>query len=113
MTELIVFLRNLLRMIYFVRGVMLGLLLVLVICAFITAEVENMPLADALYFTFITALTVGYGDITPKTGIGRIISVLIAVVGAIIIGLIVAVSSRALKLAVEQEEQQKSEKDRS
>ena len=115
MQEFIIFFSNMLRMLHFVRSVVLGLLVVLVVCAFIIAEVENMPLADAYYFIFITALTVGYGDIAPKTGIGRIVSLLVAVVGVIIFGLIVAVSNRALHLAVEavkQENQQQSEKDR-
>ena len=110
MREFVAFSKNLLRMLYIVRGVLLGLLVVLVVCAFIIAELENLPLADALYFTFITALTVGYGDIAPTTGIGRIASILVGADGLIIFGLIVAVSNRALHLTVEQEKQQRSEK---
>jgi voltage-gated potassium channel len=41
--------------------------------------------ADAVYFSIITLTTVGYGDITPKTGYGRFITVLIVLSGIIFI----------------------------
>jgi hypothetical protein len=112
MREFTLFLKSLLRIIYFVRGVIFGLIGILVIFAFIIAELENIPLADAFYFTFITALTVGYGDIAPKTDFGRIISILIAVDGLIIFGMIVSVANRALQIAVRLEKQQQSKKGR-
>jgi hypothetical protein len=103
MREFFLFVKSLLRIIYFVRGVIFGLIGILVIFAFIISELENIPLADAFYFTFITALTVGYGDIVPKTDFGRIISILIAVVGLIIFGLVVSVANRSLHIAVQQD----------
>jgi len=38
-------------------------------------------LADAFYFTVVTASTVGYGDITPDTTIGELFAVSVLVVG--------------------------------
>ena len=110
MRELILFVRNLFRMIFFVRGVLLALLLVLLGFALITAKVDNISLSDALYLVFITALTVGYGDITPSSGFTRIIMVLAGVIGVIFVGLIVAVSTRALKLAVDEEKRLQRDK---
>ncbi len=103
MHEFIVFIRNLFRMIFFVRGVLLALLLVLLIFALITSKMDDVSFLDALYLAFITALTVGYGDITPVTGISRAIGVLTGLVGVIFMGLVVAVSTRALEIAVEEE----------
>lgn len=103
MREFIIFVRHLSRMLWFVRGVLLSLLLVLLAFALITAKVDDIPLADALYLVFITALTVGFGDITPSSGITRITMVLAGFIGVIFVGLVVAVSTRALKLAVEEE----------
>lgn len=40
---------------------------------------------DALYFTVVTLTTVGFGDITPITGIGRFITAIAIVAGIIII----------------------------
>jgi hypothetical protein len=52
--------------------------------------------------TLLTALTIGYGDITPKTTIGHILSVLIGLIGMIFVGLIVAIASRALTETVKE-----------
>jgi hypothetical protein len=45
---------------------------------------------DAPVLLCITGLTIGYGDITVKTGAGRIIAVLIGFMGVFFTGLIVA-----------------------
>lgn len=70
--------------------------------ALITAEVDNITLADALYLVFITGLAVGYGDNTPSSGVTRTISVLAGFVGVVFVGLVVAVSIRALEFAIEE-----------
>lgn len=54
-------------MLHFVRGVWLALILVLLAVALTTAKVESISLTDALHFVFITARTIGYGDITPTS----------------------------------------------
>jgi voltage-gated potassium channel len=105
MRDFIFFTRHLFRMLFFVRGVLLILLMVLVAFALITAKVDNISLTDAHYLVFITALTVGFGDITPNSGVTRTIMVLAGCVGVILVGLVVAVSTRALKLAVEDAKQ--------
>ena len=47
---------------------------------------------------------------TPSSGVTRAIMVLAGCVGVIVVGLVVAVSTRALKLAVEEEERLEREK---
>ena len=56
----------------------------------------------ALHFTFITGLTVGYGDILPTTILGRIVSVLIALIGLLFFGIVVAVANRAVAKTLEE-----------
>lgn len=41
------------------------------------AAVENISVATGLYWSVTTATTVGYGDITPHTHVGRVIAVLV------------------------------------
>lgn len=103
MHEFILFVRQLFRMLHFVRGVLLTLLLMLLALSLITSKVDNIPLTDAVYFVLITALTIGFGDITPGSGITRIISIVAGFIGVVFVGLVVAISTRALKLAVEEE----------
>lgn len=81
MRDFLIFVRHLFLMLHFVRGVLLALLFVLLAFAAITAEVEGLSFADSLYFILITALTIGYGDITPSSGVTQVISILSGVVG--------------------------------
>ena len=48
------------------------------------SEFEN-----ALYFTIITMTTVGYGDISPDTRLGRVAAVLVAFQGMVFFALII------------------------
>lgn len=43
---------------------------------------------DALYWSIITAASIGYGDITPTTATGRIIAAVLGTIGVITIGII-------------------------
>lgn len=49
---------------------------------------ENMSFTDSLWWAFVTATTVGYGDISPKTGTGRIIAVILMMSGIGFIGML-------------------------
>jgi voltage-gated potassium channel len=44
--------------------------------------IEGWPLADSLYVTVQTLTTVGYGDETPRSGMGRIFAVAVMLIGA-------------------------------
>ena len=44
--------------------------------------IEGWPIVDSLYVTVQTLTTVGYGDLTPRDGTGRLFAVIIMLVGA-------------------------------
>lgn len=46
--------------------------------------IEKLRYIDALYFSAATMTTVGYGDITPKTDIGKIFTIVYAFAGVAI-----------------------------
>jgi Ion channel len=58
---------------------------------------ENIPFGDSLFFSFITGLTIGYGDIVVKTAAGRVIAVLIGFMGVLFTGLIVAAAVESIR----------------
>src|SRR5262245_60894412 len=42
---------------------------------------EKLPVVDALYLTVVTLTTVGYGDLVPRTGAGRLFTVVLILSG--------------------------------
>jgi voltage-gated potassium channel len=44
--------------------------------------IERWPLADSLYVTVQTLTTVGYGDQTPGSGMGRLFAIVVMLIGA-------------------------------
>jgi voltage-gated potassium channel len=46
--------------------------------------------ADALWFSIVTVATVGYGDIYPKTPVGRVLAVFLIIFGVSVFGIVTA-----------------------
>jgi len=92
--------------IYYVRGVLLALLLLLSICVVVFVLAEGMPLGQSIYLTMITSLSIGYGDIVPVTVFGRVASVVSGIIGVVSIGLTVAIATRALSKFAEQKKRE-------
>ena len=66
------------------------------------AATEKIPIGDAVYFAFIIGLTIGYGDIVAHSVTGRVVSVLVGIVGILFTGLIVAIGVHAVRDAWDQ-----------
>lgn len=79
------------------KSVFLFLITLIVISAVVISQIEDMPFGEALYFSFITGLTIGYGDIVAKTPFARLISVLLGLIGIIFTGIMVAAAIRAVE----------------
>jgi hypothetical protein len=82
------------------RHVLLVLGVILLLLAVVIAYAEHQSFGHALYFTAITGLTVGYGDIAPVTALGRLASIVVAFIGVILSGIYVAIATSALTRAV-------------
>ncbi len=94
---------NFFRCLRHVWVVMVALLFVVLLGALAISRAEGIDIGRSIYFAFVTGLTIGYGDITPMTTLGRIVSVLIGVVGVLYFGLVIGVSTRALMLSMHPE----------
>jgi hypothetical protein len=88
--------------VWHVKSVILALIALIVAGAAAITFFEKMPFADTLYFAFVTGLTIGYGDIVMKTPGGRLIALLIGLVGILFTGLVVAVLVHAVRESLEE-----------
>ena len=83
-----------------VPGVLLGLAIFVLITAHIVWLVERgrggldkgylSGVGEGVWWTIVTMSTVGYGDIVPKTGIGRLLGVIVIFAGIVVFGVAVA-----------------------
>jgi voltage-gated potassium channel len=60
---------------------------------------EGWPRVDSLYFAFITATTVGYGDMLPTKRLSKYLSIVIALTGLLLTGIIVATAIESISIA--------------
>ena len=69
------------------RGIVLMFLLFSLIFAAYMILVEGMTLVDTYYFLVTTATTVGYGDFSPQTTMGKFLGTAYMVVGIALLGI--------------------------
>jgi len=60
---------------------------------------EGWSVGDAIYFTFVTGLSIGYGDIVPRQALGRALAVGIGICGLFLTGLIAGIAVYAMRTA--------------
>ncbi len=62
--------------------------------------IEGWPIGDTLYFTFVTGLTIGYGDVVPRHGLARALAVAIGFCGILMTALVAAIAVHAMQAAL-------------
>jgi hypothetical protein len=62
--------------------------------------VEGWSLGDAVYFTFITGLTIGYGDLVPRQTLTRALAIGIGFFGLFVTALLAAIAVYAMHSAL-------------
>jgi Ion channel len=78
----------------------LSLATTIALLGLIVGRKEGWSRFDSVYWSFITATTVGYGDIRPMKRVSRIIAILIALLGLTLTGILIAVGVHAATLAL-------------
>jgi len=63
----------------------------------LTGFIEGWSLEDAVYFTFITGLTIGYGDLVPRQTLTRVLAIGIGFSGLFLTGLVAAIVVHAMR----------------
>jgi len=83
----------------YVSPLLISLALFITLLGQIVGRRESWNRFDALYWAFITATTVGYGDIRPMARLSKGLSVIIALIGMIFTGIMVALAINAVTYA--------------
>lgn len=97
------FFSNLYQQLQLLWPIFSAVLIVMTGVGFIIGQIEDWRLDEALYFTFVTGLTIGYGDITPKHLSARLLALVIGFSGIVLTGLVAAVSVQALNATSKEE----------
>src|SRR5213082_516331 len=85
------FFAALFHQIQIVSPILWGIILEMAIIGLLIGHIEKWKVWDALYFTFVTGLTIGYGDLTPRHIVSRCLAIVIGFSGIVLTGLVAAV----------------------
>jgi hypothetical protein len=77
-----------------------GILAIQVASGVLLGFVEGWSVGDALYFTFVTGLTIGYGDIVSRQALGRALAIVTGISGLFLTGLIAGIAVHAMRAAL-------------
>ncbi len=110
MAIFLTFVRRFYRCLLHVYPVIGLLLSLIVLLAWAFSILEGTSLFKAIYFSLVTALAIGYGDIVPATAAGKVISLLLGLIGMVLFGIVVGISTRTIMLIMHPEEVRKGER---
>jgi len=86
------FLELFLRGVELIFPILLFFALLIVVLGQVVGRIEGWNAFDSFYWSFITAMTVGYGDIRPLKRSAKTLSLVIALLGVMFTGVIVALT---------------------
>lgn len=74
---------------------LLGFIGLIVALGLVIGKREGWSRLDAVYFAFVSATTVGFGDLHPNEKLSKGLSIMIAMLGLIFTGIIIAIALNA------------------
>jgi len=85
-----------LRVVWPILSGLLGLIIALGLAARL---IEGWSAQESIYFAFVSGLTIGYGDLAPKSLLARVLAIAIGVCGVLVTALVAAIAVKALTAA--------------
>ena len=77
--------------------VLIALFVTVILLGTFMSIAEKIDFWNAQYLSFVTALTIGYGDLTPHTPFGKVISIMLAIIGMVFMGIMTAAAIKSLE----------------
>ncbi len=90
-----------LQVVWPILSVLLGLIVAL---GLVIGRIEGWSVHESIYFAFVSGLTIGYGDLAPKSLLTRLLAILIGICGVLLTALIAAIAVKALTAATDDAE---------
>ena len=87
--------------IYLTWPVLSAILLFQIALGLLIGFLEAWSFGDAIYFTFITGLTIGYGDIVPRQALARVLAIVIGISGLFLTGVIAGIAVYAMHMGID------------
>jgi hypothetical protein len=85
------------RGLYVTWPVLSAILVIEVALGLLIGLVEGWSVGEAVYFSFVTGLTIGYGDIVPRQTLTRVLAIVIGFGGILLTGLVAAIAVNAMR----------------
>jgi len=92
------------RAVHLTWPVLSTILMVQVALGLMIGFIEGWSVGDSMYFTFITGLTIGYGDLVPRQALARALAIGIGASGLFLTGVIAAIAVHATRAALSDSE---------
>jgi len=90
------FVDGLLAGLHVIWPVLSGLLVTIVALGLAIGLLEGWSVQESIYFSFVTGLTIGYGDFAPRTFTTRALAIMIGICGVLVTALVAAIAVKAL-----------------
>jgi hypothetical protein len=97
---LVAFFHNVFRLIRFIWPVFSMLVILIMVLGLVTGIKERWTIGNSLYYAFITAFTIGYGDLAPKYPLTKLLSVVIGLIGFLFTGILVAIGVESMRYTI-------------
>ena len=66
---------------------------------------EGWSVQESIYFAFVSGLTIGYGDLAPKSLTARVLAIAIGMCGVLVVALVAAIAVKALTAATDDDKE--------
>ncbi|QDU32179.1 Ion channel [Poriferisphaera corsica] len=96
------FLSNLYMVFSHLYWLLILFMLCILMCGVLLSIFDQKSLGKSIYLAFITALTIGYGDVTPHTHRAKVVSIAVGLIGLVVTGVVVAAAIKAAESTIEE-----------